>query len=183
MGIRVLGRRSSLRSLPQVSQFRLLPRVSLPLSLMAIAGATLAAASSTGATARPNGVTGVAARTISLNLTTTAHLIGRPGHVAYAKGTISGTFTGTTSVRYVAVSSLGGETTFTIYPKSGGSLYGKSITRGRAVGATAYFSGTSTVTGGTGRWAHAHGTNLKFSGTVDRQNYHSTSVLRGSISV
>ncbi len=120
---------------------------------------------------------------IALNLTTNARLTSRPGHVDYAKGTVSGTFTGTTTIRFVAIGSIGGEATFTIYPKSGGSLTGRSVTHGRVVGPTAYFSGTSSITGGTGAYAHAHGTGLTFSGKVDRQNYRSTSVTHGNISL
>jgi hypothetical protein len=124
-----------------------------------------------------------AARVVALHLTTNLHLVGRPGHVAYAKGTVSGTFSGTTSVRYTAIGSTGGEATFTMYPSSGGSMTGRSVTHGHAVGPTAYFTGTATITGGTGRWAHAHGTGLSFSGSLDRQNYHSTSVTSGNIRV
>jgi len=125
----------------------------------------------------------VATKVMSLSLTTTLRLVGRPGHVDYAKGNVTGNFAGTTSVRFVAIGSTGGEATFTIYPTSGGSLIGRSVTHGHVVGPTAYFSGTASITGGTGRWAHAHGTGLGYSGSLDRQNYHSTSVMHGSIRV
>lgn len=159
----------------------LLSRVSL-IVLTLVLGAIPALASSRDTSQSRRSVSrAVAARVVSLNLRTTLRLVGRPGHVNNAKGTFTGTFSGTTTVRFVAAGSTGGEATFTLYPASGGSLIGHSVTHGRVVGPTAYFSGTASITGGTGSWAHAYGTGLAYSGTLDRQNYHSTSVMRGSI--
>jgi hypothetical protein len=173
MGLRLLWKRMSQPALLRVSL------VGSIVSLGALFGVTSSGAD-VSHQAR-GGPVAAAARVMSLNLTTTLHVVGRPGHVAYAKGTVSGTFSGTTSVRYTAVGSTEGEATFSIYPSSGGSLLGRSVTHGHAAGPIAYFSGTATITGGTGRWAHAHGTGLSFSGTLNRQNYHSMSVTRGKL--
>jgi hypothetical protein len=175
MGIRSLWKRPLQHPL-----LRVLPVI----GALALAAIPSAASSRTNTAHQARNVpVAAAARVVSLNLTSKLRLIGRPGHVDYVKGTVSGTFSGTTSVRFVAIGSTGGEATFTIYPKSGGSLFGRSVTHGRVVGPTAYFSGTASITGGTGSWAHAHGTGLAFSGTVNRQNYHSTSVTHGTIRV
>jgi hypothetical protein len=175
MGIRLPRKRTSRRTFPGIS---------LVVSAVFL-GVIPGVVSSGAASARPvrSVSDATAARVVSLSLTTKLRLVGRPGHVSYAKGTVSGTFSGTTSARFVAIGSSGGEATFTIYPASGGSILGRSVTHGRVVGPVAYFSGTASIVGGTGRWAHAHGTNLKYTGTVNRQNYRSASVMHGSISV
>jgi hypothetical protein len=123
-----------------------------------------------------------AARVVSVNLTTKLHLIGRPGHVENAKGTVSGTFSGTESAHFTG-RTTSGVFEFTLYPSSGGSLSARAYAKGRLAGAFVYLSGTASVTGGTGRWAHASGNSLLYSATVDRQNFTSTSHLRGNISV
>jgi hypothetical protein len=124
----------------------------------------------------------VAARVVYVDLTTLLRLVGHPGHVEYAKGTVSGTFSGTTSARFTTIDSTEGEASFTIYPSKGGSLDGRGHLRGHIVGPTAYFAGTALIVGGTGEWAHASG-KLVYSSTIDRQNFHSTSVMHGDISV
>jgi hypothetical protein len=181
MGIHLPRKRTSQRTFPGIP---LAARISLAVSAVFL-GVIPGVVSSGSASGRPvSSVPGAtAARAVSLNLTTNVHLVGRPGHIDYAKGTVSGTFSGTTSCRFVTIGSSGGSVTFTIYPASGGSILGRAATHGRVVGPTVYFSGTASIIGGTGRWAHAHGTNLKYAGTSNRQNYRSTSVMHGSISV
>jgi hypothetical protein len=181
MGVRLLSRRTVRRTVVGIS---------LGVSTMSLCATAIAmfsgAAFARPASARPP-VRGLpqalAARVISLNLKTTMHLVGLPGHVTYSKGTVTGSLPGTASARFVALSSNRGESTFAIYPSSGGSLVGRSATHGYVAGPTVYFSGTATITGGTGRWAHAHGTGLTFSGALNRQNYHSTLVTHGNVSV
>lgn len=150
---------------------------------LGVAVALPTAASSTQARSAAASPTATAARLIAVQLHSTLRLVGRPGHVDYVKGTVSGTLSGTTTSRYVSAGLNVGEATFVIYPKSGGSLSGRSVTRGRAAGPVAYFSGTVTITSGTGPWAHARGHGLSLSGTMNRQNYHSTTVISGTISV
>jgi hypothetical protein len=137
-----------------------------------------------GASGRPGGASGPigrAAQTLSVTLASSIHLVGRPGHTDNEQGTISGTFKGTMTGHLVTVASNEGTVTFAIYPASGGSLVGKATTHGRVDGMYAYFSGTATITGGTGKFAHAHASSMHFSGTTDRQNYRTQSTLRGVI--
>jgi hypothetical protein len=54
-----------------------------------------------------------------------------------------------------------------IYP-SGGSLTGRASASYRASGGVASFSGTMSIVRGTGRYSHASGSGLSFTGTVQR---------------
>jgi hypothetical protein len=121
------------------------------------------------------------ARTLSVQLTSRLHLIGRPGHVNNEQGAVSGTFSGSIAIRFVTTGSNGGTGTFTIYPTKGGSISGRSAAHGHVVGSIATFTGSATITGGTGSWAHASGTGLQFHGVVNRQNYHATAYIRGVV--
>jgi hypothetical protein len=125
-------------------------------------------------------VLATAAATRSVSLSASLHLVGRPGHVIYEQGTISGTLSGTVSARCTSISSTKGTATFTIYTK-GGSLSGRASTRGHVVGASVPFAGTAVMTSGTGVWAHAAGSNLQYSGVMNRQNYRIAEHLTGSI--
>lgn len=115
-----------------------------------------------------------------MNVSTKLHLVGRAGHVLNHQGTVSGTLTGAVSARSVAFTSTHGEGTFVFYPK-GGSISGRATSHGRVVGARVYITGTATIIGGTGKWAHASGSGLQFSGVLNRQNLSVTEHFAGSI--
>ncbi len=146
----------------------------LPVAL----GAAIAAPSS--ATPAHSRLVAVAARTLNLNLYAQFHLIGRPGHVLTEQGTFTGTLSGTASSRNVTISSTKGTGTFVLYTKSG-ALSGEGTTHSRTVGATVSYTGTAKITSGTGEWTHASGSELTFSGTVNRQNYRFTEHITGSL--
>lgn len=165
---RYCGRRSPARALPA-------------LLAVIVGGAAIFAPAAAPARSPHSSSTATTARAMSVDLVAALRLIGRPGHVSNERGTISGTFPGTVAVRFVAIGSSEGTSTFTIYPSSGGSISGQSTAHGRVEGATATFSGSATITGGTGRWAHASGSGLQYNGTLDRQNNHATSTMRGTI--
>jgi hypothetical protein len=133
-----------------------------------------------GAVAEP---AAVAARTMAFNLNSNLHLVGRPGHVLNEQGTFSGSQSGTIAIRFMSVTSTSGEATFVAYPRGGGWVSGRTSTKGRVVGANVYFSGSMTITGGSGRWAHASGHGLGFSGVVDRRSFHATTHMQGNINV
>jgi len=144
--------------------------------------AAMGSAPSSGATSSLRKPIAVVARALSLNLNATTHLIGRPGHVLNERGAFTGTITGSISIRFTSLTSNTGTGSFVAYT-AGGSFHGQTYTKGHVVGATGYFTGTGSITGGTGRWAHARASNLQFSGVIDRQNLHSTSHLQGNMSV
>lgn len=121
-----------------------------------------------------------AARTLAFNVSSNLHLIGHPGHVLNEQGTFSGSQSGTIAIRFTSVTSTSGGATFAAY-SSAGAISGQTTTKGRVVGAKVYFTGVMSVTGGSGRYAHAYGRNLQFSGVVDRHNFHATTHMQGSI--
>jgi hypothetical protein len=125
----------------------------------------------------------VAASSLAFNINSNLHLVGRAGRVLNEQGTFSGSQSGTIALRFTSATSTSGEASFTAYSSKGGSVSGRTATRGRVVGATVYLTGTMTITGGTGRWKHASGRNLKFSGVVDRHDFHATTQMQGNISV
>jgi len=158
-------------------------RTSVGVLLVLVATAIGAAAdvAQSGATQSSPGrgpATAAAARAVSLSAS--LHLVGRPGHVLYEQGTISGTLSATVSARCTSISSTKGTATFTIYTK-GGSFSGRASTRGHVAGASVPFAGTAVVTSGTGVWAHAAGSNLQYSGVMNRQNYRIAEHLTGNI--
>ena len=150
--------------------------------------AALAACALT-ALALPAGTTAAqraaSARTISI--TETGRLNSTSGHAINInqalneKGTASGTITGTIYIhlRFPSYGHVSAEVN--IYPK-GGSITGQASAAYHPSGATASFNGTMNVIRGTGSYNHAHGTGLKFSGTVQRSNDAVTVHVTGSFS-
>jgi hypothetical protein len=100
--------------------------------------------------------------------------------VIYEQGTVSGTLSATVSSRSTAINTTQGAGTFTIYPK-GGSFSCQAFTHGRLVGSTIYFTGTAKIVSGTGSWAHASSSNMRYTGTMNRQNYRITLHITGTI--
>jgi hypothetical protein len=162
-------------------------RASLRASLVLLAGAVGVAVSVAPSGAAPShperGLPrATAAKTMPLSLNASMHLIGRPGHVLNEQGSFTGTLSGSIAIHFVSATSTSGTGTFVAYPQ-GGSISGRTATRGHVVGANVYFSGTMSITSGTGRWAHAAGSGLQFNGVINRQNFHATGHMQGSIGV
>jgi hypothetical protein len=141
------------------------------------------------ATAVPNAVASFnapaaqAAGTLTFNINASLRLVGLAGHVLNEKGSFTGTQSGTIAIRFTSVNASSGSATFAAYSSRGGSVSGRATTKGHRVGATDYFTGIATITGGTGRWAHASGRNLRFTGTVDRHNFHASTHIQGTMHV
>jgi hypothetical protein len=125
----------------------------------------------------------VAARTLTFNINASLHLVGLSGHVLNEKGSFTGTQSGTIAVRFTSVNVVSGSATFAAYSSRGGSVSGRATIRGHVGVATVHFTGIVTITGGTGRWAHASGRNLRFAGTVDPHNFRASAHIEGSINV
>jgi hypothetical protein len=123
-----------------------------------------------------------AARTVSLNETGHLHLVGKPhGFTLYEQGTATGTAAGSIYVRLTAVSSSRVTAEVNIYPK-GGYISGYASASYRTSGNKGLFAGSMSVTRGSGSYAHAHGSGLRFSGSIERSNDAITVQVSGSMS-
>jgi hypothetical protein len=156
------------------------PALSLAVLLSAAAVTLAPNVKATGIAQHPSRVAH-AARTVSISETATLRLVGRLGHVLNERGTATGTYSGSIEARLVAITGTTGEATITVYTR-GGSLKARAITRAHPVGPLAYFRGTAVILSGTGSWSHASGS-LSFTGKLDRQNFHATAEMRGTLHV
>jgi hypothetical protein len=109
-----------------------------------------------------------AARALSVNDTGYLSLAHASGSILAEAGTISGTLPGAASVR-LDVGSATVTASFTIRVRGGGSIAGTGRARIGSSGRYTSFAGTLTVTGGTGRFAHAHGAG-KLYGVIERKS-------------
>jgi hypothetical protein len=115
-----------------------------------------------------------------LKATDTAHLhyVSSSGSLLLDEGKATGTLPGSMRVHLNLGTTFTG--TFTIHA-SGGSIEGHGSAAPHGSGTYESFSGTLTVTGGTGRYAHARGHGGLY-GTFDRDNYALVIETTGSLS-
>jgi hypothetical protein len=116
----------------------------------------------------------------TLNITDTAklHDTGGSGSLLHESGSATGTLPGNMK----AECNIGAElmTNFTIYA-AGGTIKGHGTATPHGSGTYESFAGTLVATGGTGRYAHAHG-RAGLYGTFDRRNYALTVQTTGKLS-
>jgi hypothetical protein len=123
-----------------------------------------------------------AARAINLNETGRLHLTSHHHLTLNEQGSASGTIRGTIYIHLKIASTNSVAAEVNIYP-SGGSISGYAKAKYRVAGPTASFSGTMAITRGTGRYAHAHGSGLSFSGTIRRSDDAVNVRLSGQMSM
>jgi hypothetical protein len=128
-----------------------------------------------------SGSTAHAARTVSLNDTGNLHKTSKHGFNLYESGSASGSLSGSISVHLDVVSTNHVTAELTVYPK-GGSITGKASGAYRTNGGTASFSGTLSITHGSGSYSGAHGSGIAFSGTIQRSNDAMTVHVNGKFS-
>jgi hypothetical protein len=145
------------------------------LTLAALLGIALAGSTASGA------ATARAARSFSLSETGHLHLTSKHGFTLNEQGSASGTISGTIYIHLNVVSTNRVTAEVSIYP-NGGSLTGYATASYHPAGAVATFNGTMSITRGTGRYGHARGSGLGFSGTVQRINDAVTVHVNGRIS-
>ena len=109
------------------------------------------------------------ARALSLNENGSLHLTSKHGFTLNEKGLASGTVRGTIYVHLSIVSSNRVTAELNIYP-SGGSITAQGSASYHKERTRAIFSGSISIERGTGSYAHAHGSGLSFSGTIQRSN-------------
>jgi len=114
-----------------------------------------------------------------LKATDTAHLhyVSSSGSLLLDEGKATGTLPGSMRAHLDLGTTFTG--TFTIYA-SGGSIQGRGSATPHGSGTYESFAGTLTVTGGTGRYAHAHGHGGLY-GTFDRDTYALVIKTTGSL--
>jgi hypothetical protein len=108
-----------------------------------------------------------AAHVLKASDTAHLHYVSASGSLLFDEGRASGTLPGRMRVHLNLGTTFSGS--FTIYT-SGGSIEGHGSATPHGSGTYESFSGTLTVTGGTGRYVHAHGRGGLY-GTFDRNNY------------
>jgi hypothetical protein len=119
------------------------------------------------------------ARTISLSETGHLRLTSHKGFTLNEQGTTGGTIDGTIYIHLHVVSTNRVTAEVNIYPP-GSSITGSASGSYRSSGALATFDGTMSVTHGSGAYAHANGSGLRFTGTIARANDAVTVHVSGS---
>ncbi|HTW43541.1 MAG TPA: autotransporter [Solirubrobacteraceae bacterium] len=124
-----------------------------------------------------------AARTLHVGENAHLHLTSKSGFTLNEEGTAAGTIAGAIYIHLHIANNRGGVTAeVNIYPR-GGSLSGHGSASYQVRGAQAAFSGTLTITRGTGGYAGAHASGLLFSGTIQRRSDAVAVQLSGSLTV
>jgi hypothetical protein len=118
-----------------------------------------------------------AARVLKASDTAHLHYISASGSRLLEEGRATGALPGNMRVHLELGTTFTG--TFTIYA-SGGSIQGHGSATPHGEGTYESFSGTLTVTGGSGRYAHAHGRGGLY-GTFDRESYALVIKTTGSL--
>jgi hypothetical protein len=121
------------------------------------------------------------ASSLSLNESGRLHLTSHHGFTLNEQGSASGTITGTIFIHLHVVSTNRVTAEVSLYP-SGGSITGLASAGYRPSGAVASFSGTMNIARGTGRYAHASGSGLSFTGTIRRTDDAVTVHVSGRMS-
>jgi hypothetical protein len=134
--------------------------------------ATVAALLALLATAAP-----VGARALRATDTAHLHYVSASGSLLFEQGAATGTLPGSMRVHFDVASTLSGS--FTIYAR-GGSITGHGSATPHGAGVYESFAGSLTVTGGSGRYVHAHG-QAGLYGTFDRDSYALTIQTTGTL--
>lgn len=159
----------------QVTKMRRTNRVPVTLLLAFLTAATTLAAVTVGGASgasrsRTSGPTGSSARVISLDERAGLHLTSKHGFTLNEQGTATGTLKGKIYVHLTIVSTKRVTAEVNIYPTSGGSISSSAAAAYRREGATGSFSGSLSITRGTGAYSHARGSGLSFTGTIAKSN-------------
>jgi hypothetical protein len=119
-----------------------------------------------------------AARTVKATDKASLHYISASGSLLFEVGPASGTLPGSIHVNFEVGATLSGS--FTIYTKHG-TIKGHGEATPHGAGVYESFAGVLIATGGSGRYAHAHG-RAGLYGTFDRNTYALTVQTTGTLS-
>jgi hypothetical protein len=123
----------------------------------------------------------IASRTVSLSDTGHLHLTSKHKFTLNEQGYASGTISGAIYIHLNVISVNHVTAEVNIYP-SGGSLTSYATASYHPSGGVATFNGSMYIARGTGRYSHAHGSGLSFTGTVKRENDAVTVHVNGRMS-
>lgn len=130
----------------------------------------LASGGASGANSPQPGPSASSARTISLDERANLHLTSKHGFTLNEQGAATGTLKGAIYVHLRIVSTKKVTAEVNIYPSSGGSISSSASAAYRREGAVGKFSGSLSITRGSGAYGHARGSGLSFSGTIAKSN-------------
>lgn len=122
------------------------------------------------------------ARTLSLRENANLRLTSKRGFTLNEQGATGGTIRGTIYIHLHLVSNSRVTAEVNIYP-SGGSLSGSGSASYQVRGGFALFSGTLAITRGTGSYARARASRLRFTGSIQRRNDAVAVQLSGPLSL
>ncbi len=148
------------------------------LSFAALLAGTLGpAAQPAGANSASHHTAAIASHT--LNATDTAHLryVSGSGAELFEEGSASGSLPGKMRVHGEVGPTL--SASFTVY-LHGGTISGRGTAKTHGAGRYESFAGSLTITGGTGRYSHAHG-HAGLYGVFDRRTYDLTVQTTGRL--
>jgi hypothetical protein len=109
-----------------------------------------------------------ASRTASLSESGHLHLTSKHDVTLNEQGSATGTITGAIYIHLHLTSTSKVTAEVSIYP-TGGSLSGNGSAVYRVEGSVAAFTGTLSITRGSGKYAHARASALRFTGTIQRR--------------
>jgi hypothetical protein len=115
-----------------------------------------------------------------LTETSQLHLIKSHGLVLNERGAATGTFACRLAIRFRILSATRGVATLTAYPP-GGSITGRASAGYTLEGSTGHFSGSLTITHGTGAFLHVYGKDLRLEGTIDPNTLGLSAQLTGQV--
>jgi len=151
-------------------------RAGFAAGLCLVAALLAAAASADGARSRA-----IASRSFSLSDSAHLHLTSKRKFTLNEQGYAAGTISGTIYIHLNVVSVNHVTAEVSIYP-TGGSLTSYASASYHPAGGVATFNGSMYIARGTGRYSHAHGSGLSFTGTIKRENDAVTVHVSGRMS-
>ncbi len=119
------------------------------------------------------------ARTLNVTDEAHLHLTTTAGELLEEEGQATGALPGKIRARFEVGATVSGSYTF--YPRGGGSITGKGSAHLHSTGLYASFGGTLTISHGTGRYAHVHGSGGLY-GVVNRHTDALTVQTTGKLS-
>jgi hypothetical protein len=164
----------------QSSRRRSHARLRITTAALALGAAASIAVFGTGA-AGAAGPHATAARSLTLNDSAKLRLNNKKGIELKESGHATGTLAGPLYLQLKVTSTRSVSAVVQVYPK-GGSISGSAKAAYRVAGSFATFSGSMTITKGSGTYSKAKASSLSFSGTIQRSNDAVTVRVSGKMS-